>query len=63
MTSNEAGSAQPERDESEVGADGEGDSRVRELKTKILTGRYDVPALEVADAIIAAHRCVWPEEG
>lgn len=63
MTSNEAGSAQPEHDESAVGADGEGDSRVRELKTKILTGRYDVPALEVADAIIAAHRCVWPEEG
>jgi len=63
VTSSEAGSAQPERDESEVGADGEGDSRIRELKTKILTGRYDVPALEVADAIIAAHRCVWPEEG
>jgi anti-sigma28 factor (negative regulator of flagellin synthesis) len=62
MTSNEAESAEPERDESEIGVDGEGDSKVRELKTKILTGHYDVPALEVADAIIAAHRCVWPEE-
>ena len=63
MTSNEAGSAQPEHDESEVGADGEGDSRdVVAAGQDLRLQRLD-PALEVADAIIAAHRCVWPEEG
>ena len=34
-------------------------ARIQALQVRIRSGRYQVPALEVADAILAAHRMVW----
>ena len=44
-------------------ADPERAKRLRELQIRILADRYEVPALDVADAILAAHHIAWPEDG